>query len=238
LASTRHRRWSAVGHDTDHAAQNNTVSAAAERARTARRRYVVVGQFCRFWAVGDDGLVKRVSIVGNAGSGKSRLAGRIAALLGVTHIELDAIHHLVNWEPIDPDEFLVRVAAVTTTESWVIDGNYRTVVVDGPVWQRADTVVWLDLPRRTVMAQVIRRTLRRMIRREELWNGNREPLRNLYAWDPHKSIIRWAWTQHAKYRERFGAAMTSPALDHIEFVRLRSHDESTRWLASLESQEL
>ena len=88
------------------------------------------------------------------------------------------------------------------------------------------------------MAQVIRRTLRRIIRREELWNGNREPLRNLYAWDPHKSIIRWAWTQHAKYRERFGTAMTSTALDHIEFVRLRSHDEATRWLASIASNEL
>ena len=63
----------------------------------------------------------------------------------------------------------------------MIDGNYRTVVVDGPVWQRADTVVWLDLPRRIVMRQVVSRTFRRSILREELWNGNREPLRNLCA---------------------------------------------------------
>ena len=192
---------------------------------------------CRSCVVGDDGLVKRVSVVGNSGSGKSRLAAQIAVLLGVEHVELDSIHHLVNWEPIDPDEFLARVAAVTSTERWVVDGNYRPVVVDGPVWRRADTVVWLDLPRRTVMVQVIRRTVQRVIRREELWNGNRESLRNLFAWDPHKSIVRWAWTQHAKYREGFGAAMTSPELDHIDFVRLRSHHQATRWLASLEAQE-
>jgi adenylate kinase family enzyme len=181
--------------------------------------------------------VKRVSVVGNSGSGKSRLAGRIAEILGASHVELDAIHHLAGWEEIDPDEFLARVEALTATESWVVDGNYRRVVVDGPVWQRADTVVWLDLPRRTVMVQVMRRTLRRVVRREELWNGNREPLRNLYAWDPDKSIIRWSWTQHAKYQARFSAAMASPTLDHLHFIRLRSHDEAERWLAHLRSEQ-
>jgi len=191
----------------------------------------------RLCLIGDDGFVKRVSVVGNAGSGKSRLAERLAEILVVPHVELDSIHHLPGWEPITPEKFVALVEAVTATESWVIDGNYRPVVVDGPVWQRADTIVWLDLPRRTVMVQVTRRTLCRVIRREELWNGNREPLRNLYAWDPNKSIVRWAWTQHAKYRERFGSAMTSSALDHIRFIRLRSHDEIERWLASLRPEE-
>lgn len=169
-------------------------------------------------------------MVGNAGSGKSGLARRIAGALDVPYVELDAIHHLSGWQPIDPDEFVARADAIASTDAWVIDGNYRDVVMDGPVWQRADTVVWLDLPRRTVMRQVTARTLRRILRREELWNGNREPLRNLWAWDPYKSIIRWAWTQHGKYQDRFGSAMASPSFAHIEFVRLRSHQEAERWL--------
>jgi len=180
-------------------------------------------------------IVDRVSVVGNAGSGKSRLARRIAAVLDVPNVELDAIHHLPGWEPIDPDEFVARISAIASTDRWVIDGNYRTVVVDGPVWRHADTVVWLDLPRRTVLRQVVVRTLRRVIRREELWNGNREPLRNLWAWDPHKSIIRWAWTQHENYQERFGSATRSPTYAHIEFVRLGSHDEAERWLSDLKA---
>jgi adenylate kinase family enzyme len=179
------------------------------------------------------GRMKRVSVVGNAGSGKSGLSRRIAAALDIPHVELDSIHHLPGWVPIDPDEFIARIGAIASTDDWVIDGNYRTVVVDGPVWRRADTVVWLDLPRRTVMRQVVTRTLRRVIRREELWNGNREPLRNLWAWDPYRSIIRWAWTQHDKYQERFGSAMESPANAHINFVRLRSHQEADRWVKSL-----
>jgi len=79
------------------------------------------------------GHVKRVSVVENAGSGKSDLAKRIAAALDVPHVEPDAIHHLPGWEPIDPEDFMARIGAIALTDAWVIDGNYRTVVVDGPV---------------------------------------------------------------------------------------------------------
>lgn len=177
--------------------------------------------------------MQRVSVVGNSGSGKSQLARRIADALSVAYIELDAIHHLADWQPIDPDEFMAKVTDVAMSESWVIDGNYRVVVVDGPVWARADTVIWLDLPRRTVMRQVVGRTLRRTVRRDELWNGNREPWRNLYSWDPNRSIIRWSWTQHAKYVRRFTEAMSSSRFEHIDFVRLTSHDEAERLVQRL-----
>ncbi len=176
--------------------------------------------------------VRRVSVVGNSGSGKSSLARRIAAVLDAPCIELDAIHHLPGWQPIDPDAFVDRVEAITEAETWVIDGNYRAVVVEGPVWARADAIVWLDLPRVTVMRQVTRRTLRRTVRRERLWNGNREHLTNFWVWH-HDSIIRWAWTQHGKYQDRYSRAMASPALDHIEFVRLRSHAEADEWVENL-----
>jgi adenylate kinase family enzyme len=178
-----------------------------------------------------------VSVVGNAGSGKTLLARRLAEILGVPHIELDAIHHLPGWEPIDPDVFVTEVDTLTSAGGWVIDGNYRTVVVDGPVWRRADTVVWIDPPRRVVMYQVIARTLRRVVWREELWNGNREPLTNLYAWDPYKSIIRWSWTQHSKYQRRFFSAMSSPAYSHLRFVRLRSRADMDHWLNNLDDSD-
>ena len=90
--------------------------------------------------------MNRVSVIGNSGSGKSRLAQRIAGVLDVPYVELDAIHHMPDWTPIDPEMFRTRIEEITSTDAWVIDGNYRTVVVDGPVWQRADTVVCLDLP--------------------------------------------------------------------------------------------
>ncbi len=175
---------------------------------------------------------RRISLVGNAGSGKSTLGRRLAARLGVPFEELDGHFHQPGWTERPADEFLEVIDALTRADGWVIDGNYRTVVLDGPVWERADTVVWLDLPRRTVMAQVVRRTVRRVTTRQELWNGNREPLGNLWRLDPQRSIVAWAWTQHAKYVERYGAAMTDPRFGHLRFVRLRSRAEAEAWLGT------
>ncbi len=177
-------------------------------------------------------MSSRIAVVGNSGSGKTTLARRAAAMLGVPHIELDAIFHQRGWQPLDTLEFRRRVEAVVAGDGWVVDGNYTHFVGD-LIWSRADVVVWLDLPRRTVMRQVAARTLRRAIRREELWNGNREPWSNFYRWDPEMNIMRWTWTQHAKYRERYSAAMADPAYAHLSFVRLSSHAEAEAWLASL-----
>jgi adenylate kinase family enzyme len=178
-----------------------------------------------FW---DHRVVQRVSVVGNSGSGKSRLAAALAARLGVPYVELDSIFHQPGWSELPRDEFRARVEALAAGDAWVIDGNY-TAVRD-LVWARADTVVWIDLSRPLVMRRVIGRTLRRAAVRRELWNGNREPWSNWLTLDPERSIIMWSWTQHAKYRLRYAEAMADPALAHLRFVRLRSPAEVRAFL--------
>jgi adenylate kinase family enzyme len=185
----------------------------------------------------DDGGVRRLSVVGNSGAGKSHLARRIAEVLDVPYVELDAMYHLAGWEPIEPGEFLARISEIAATDAWVIDGNYRVGVVEGPVWERADTVVWLDLPRRTVMRQVIARTTRRIARREALWNGNRERFRSVLTLDPRESIVLWAFTQHTKYAERYAGAMTSARYTHLHFVRLRTRAEIDEWVDRLAAEQ-
>jgi adenylate kinase family enzyme len=175
---------------------------------------------------------RRVSVLGNSGSGKSTLARRAADRLGVPYIELDALFHLPGWTERPLDEFKALIVERTSGDGWVVDGNYRLANSD-VVWPRADTLVWLDLPRRRVMRQVVGRTIRRTITREELWNGNRERLSSLWQADPTRSIIRWSWTQHDKYRERYAAAETDPQFAHLTVVRLRSHAEADAWLAGL-----
>ncbi len=174
-------------------------------------------------------LVRRVSVVGNSGSGKSTLARRLAAVLGVPCLELDSVFHLPGWQELPREEFKRLVTARVSADGWVIDGNYGAV--RDIVWARADTVVWLDPPRRTVMRQVTWRTVRRAVTRQELWNGNREPLANFLRWSPEESIISWAWHNHAKYRARYDAAAADPANAHLTFVRLAGRRDAERFLA-------
>jgi adenylate kinase family enzyme len=168
-----------------------------------------------------NGAVRRISVVGNSGSGKTRLAGALAERLGAPHLELDSIFHQPAWEPRPLDGFRAEVHEFCAGDAWVVDGNYRAV--QDLVWARADTVVWLDLPRRVVMRQIIGRSVGRATLRRELWNGNRESVRNLFARDPQKSMIRWAWTRHDENRARCDAASCDPAHAHLQFIRLPSH---------------
>jgi len=175
--------------------------------------------------------VRRVSVVGTSGVGKSTFASSLALVLGAVFLELDSLQHQADWTPLPASEFRARVALVADGECWVIDGNYSRV--QDLVWGRADTVVWLDLPRRTVMRRIVWRTLRRVGGRVELWNGNRERWRNLLTLDKEESVIAWAWQTYAANRARYTAAMADPLHSHLHFVRLRSPAEVRRFLRSV-----
>lgn len=179
-------------------------------------------------------IVRRVSVVGTSGSGKSTLARELAEILGVPHLELDAVHHQPGWAPLPTDEFRRIIAARAAAGGWVIDGNYGRV--RDLVWARADTVVWLDLPKRTVMRQVVWRTLRRVALRRELWNGNRERWRNFLTWNPEQSVISWAWHKHAPDHAKYAAAAADPASAHLRFIRLASRRDIARFLDEARSE--
>ena len=171
---------------------------------------------------------RRIVVAGTSGSGKTTLAARIGEELGVPHIEIDGLHHGPNWTP--RPSFLQDVEAFTSQSSWVTEWQYSAVrpLLVG----RADLMVWLDLPRSTVMRQVTRRTLERRLRREVLWNGNIEPPLHTILRD-RDHIVRWAWRTHGLYRERvLGAFATRPDLP---VVRLTNRGEVDAWSSLLAS---
>lgn len=147
--------------------------------------------------------------------------------MDVPFLELDSVFHQPGWQELPTEEFRARVAGFAAGDAWVIDGNYSKVQ-HPVVWPRADTVIWLDVPKARVMRQVMARSVRRVATREELWNGNRERVRNLLAWDPEKSIIRWAWTNHHRFQAKFDDGRADPRWAHITFIRLATRREAER----------
>ena len=141
----------------------------------------------------------RVLIQGTSGSGKTTLSEALAKVLGVERLELDGLYHQPDWTPLDVDEFRERVAAFAAQPAWVVDGNYSQV--RNILWPRATMIALIDLPRRVVMTRIIKRTVLRIVRRERLWNDNRESWRNALSRDPQRNIVVWSWTTHSKYHE-------------------------------------
>ena len=71
--------------------------------------------------------MNRIQVVGNSGSGKSTLSAKLAAVLGIPHIELDAHFHQPNWSRPEEFQFLSKVDLATRSDRWVVDGNYSSV---------------------------------------------------------------------------------------------------------------
>ncbi len=144
---------------------------------------------------------RRIAVLSSAsGSGKTVLSRRLATRNGLPYYELDALHHGPNWSEPTATEFRAAVAPIVAHPAWVIDGSYRGKLGD-LVLNRAELVVWLDLPRRVWLPRLAWRSLRRIVRREELWNGNHETIRNLLV--GRDSLFRYAWRTYPERRRRY-----------------------------------
>ncbi len=84
--------------------------------------------------------------------------------------------------------------------------------------------------------EAVLRTLRRFLTREELWNGNREPLSNFWRWDPERNVLRWAWTSHPRNRERYEQSSADGSWGHARVVRLRTPEDVARFECACAAQ--
>ena len=174
----------------------------------------------------------RIAVVGSTGSGKSALARELASRVGVTHVELDALFWEPDWAEAPIEVFRSRVAAAVEPEGWVADGKYGSRARD-LVWGRVQTVVWLDYPFAVTGSRLLRRTVMRAARREELWSGNRESFRKSFA--SRDSILLWMLQNFRRVRLQYEAALTDPAYIRLAFVRLPSPRATERWLEGVGS---
>jgi len=172
----------------------------------------------------------RVLVIGGSGAGKSTLGRILARRLGVCYVELDALHHGPNWKPATAQELSARVqGAIDGASGWVVDGNYvsklGTLLVD-----RAELIVWLDLPLRTKLRRLARRTSLRWLRNEELWNGNRETLKGAF-WGS-EALFPWAIRSHFRLRRQLPEQLAGRPV-----VRLRSAREANKWLVEFRPEQ-
>jgi adenylate kinase family enzyme len=171
---------------------------------------------------------QRISVVGTLGSGKTTFARKASGIINAPHIELDRLHWERNWVEAPNDVFRERVRHSLQGKSWVADGNYHQV--RDIVWSRANTVVWLDYSFRLIMGRLAKRTLRRILTREKLWNGNQEHFRNVLSKD---SVFLWAFKTYRRRRRQYPQLFYRPENSHLRVMRLRSPKQASEFLLGL-----
>jgi adenylate kinase family enzyme len=173
--------------------------------------------------------MRRIVVLGTSGSGKSTFARALSQRLGISHIELDALHWEPNWVEAPRPVFRQRIDAATRGDGWVVDGNYTGSVRD-LIWPRADTIIWLDYSMTITSLRVIRRTFRRWWSAELLWGNNRERLRDQFL--SKDSLFLWVVQSWRKHRRDYPRLLRVEADAGKQILRFRGPGHAERWLFS------
>ena len=167
-----------------------------------------------------------IQVIGGPGSGKSRLATKLVDSFDATYIELDAHFWKPNWEPSEEEDFKRRVTdlAKSAQNGWVIDGSYTGILGD-TLHDQLDCLVYLQISPVVSLPRVIKRSFRRIIKREMLWGTNRESVKGAIE------LCKWVVKTHSARVKRIKELKDSKP--GFEVLIFRSNRAANKWLGSL-----
>ena len=90
--------------------------------------------------------MKRVIVIGCAGSGKSVFSRSFAQKTGLPLYHLDNIWWREDGTNVTSEQFDEELSSILCRDEWIIDGNYQRTME----WrmQECDTVIFFDIPTR------------------------------------------------------------------------------------------
>lgn len=99
-------------------------------------------------------IPKKIYIVGPSGSGKTTLGRLLCEKLNIPHTSLDDIAY-PNQAKRPMGERLEHISKLASQEKWLTEGIY--VDWTKKLLERADLIIWLDLPYSTTLLRVVKR---------------------------------------------------------------------------------
>ena len=170
--------------------------------------------------------MKRIMIIGQPGSGKSRLAQALGERTGLPVVHIDKIHWQAGWVERSKEEKTRLCHEVEQQDRWIFEGGYS------PTWPnrlaRADIVIWLDRPVGIRLWRVLRRAFIGLGHtRPDMADDCPERLRSL------PEFIHFIWTTRNSSRAKM-AKLIAMAPSRCEVVRLQSDEEVARFLATFD----
>lgn len=167
--------------------------------------------------------MQRILVIGCSGGGKSTLARALGRRFNLPVVHLDVLFWKPGWVESAYEEFRPKVAAAVAEDRWVIDGNYsRTFDLRLP---RAETIVWVDQPRRVCLWRAFRRSLTQFGRnRADLAPGCPEKF--------DFGFYRFIWNFKRTHDAMMVEALARDAA-HARVFRLRSDAEILAFMTGL-----
>jgi adenylate kinase family enzyme len=168
--------------------------------------------------------MRRVMVVGSGGAGKSTFARALGERTGLPVLHLDRLFWRAGWVETPRPAFEEVVRSTIATDAWILDGNYSHTMELR--LERADTCVFLDVPRLTCLG--------RALRRNWTYRGRCRP--DITEGCPEKidaEFVAWIWTYPARVRPKVLEKLAVFERRGGRAVVLRSDDEVEAFLEAV-----
>lgn len=154
--------------------------------------------------------MERVAVIGCAGAGKSTFSRKLGQGLGMEVTHLDSVFWRPGWTETPKDEWQETMRMLVSRERWLIDGNYGGTMDER--LRAADTVIYLDVPRRVCLWRVLKRwALYRNRARPDMGEGCPERL--------DLKFLRWVWQYPRVSRPQTLAALREKESGRVYVLR-------------------
>ena len=102
--------------------------------------------------------IKKISIIGGPGTGKSTLANNLENELNIPVYHIDAINYLENWNTRDKKQRDEIILNKINQSSWIMDGTYRSTLKERV--EQADLVIFLNYSKFARIKGILSRCLK------------------------------------------------------------------------------
>lgn len=129
--------------------------------------------------------VKRISIIGGPGTGKSTLADNLGRELKLPVYHMDGVNYFPNWVQRDKEDRDRIYIEQINKEQWVMEGTYRSTLE--PRMERTEVTIYLDFPSIVRAKNVLSRYLKNKNKEKPEIPGCKEQMHLNFLW----WVIKW-----------------------------------------------
>lgn len=171
--------------------------------------------------------MNRIAIIGSSGAGKSTLARDLGAILSIMVFHLDCYFWKPGWVERPKEERIEILQKLVQGAQWIIEGTYFTTA--DMRLKEADTIIFLDMPRKLCFQRVIqryRRYLKDRQPRPDLPVGCPDKLGPLYC----LKIVLFSLFGYRTIKQKLRE------IDPAKIIRLHSPEEVEGFLNELKQR--
>ena len=165
----------------------------------------------------DASKLKKIVIIGNAGSGKTTLARKLGRLMNLPVTHVDSIQFLSGMQIRPHRESIQMLTEIQNRDDWIIEG-YGPLDMIEKRFQAADKIIYIDFPIARHYWWCAKRQLKNAFsQREELPEGCNE-----FTWAQTKKLYRSIGQEYKKMRPELLRILERKHAGKVLFIRTYS----------------